>query len=634
MLRFNFVIISLNVFACSSGAFFNQRSFTIDYENNVFLKDGKPFQYISGGIHYFRIPRVYWKDRLMKMKAAGLNTVQTYVAWNFHEPRQGQYNFNNDSDIEFFVKLVNSLELLLILRPGPYICAEWDLGGLPSWLLRNSSMVLRSSDHAYLSAVTSWMNVLLPKLKPYLYANGGPIIAVQVENEYGSYYTCDHNYMRYLQDLFQKHLSDDVILFTVDPIGLKSDINCGTLSSLFTTIDFGPETDPEVALKTLRKYQPNGPMVNTEFYVGWIDNWGLPFQRKNATIISTALDKLLSMNASVNIYMFEGGSNFGFNNGATWALLYLPVLTSYDYDAPLSEAGDPTEKYFSLRNVISKYSPQPPGPVPPALPKHGYGKVYLKKLLSVWDVLKVLPSCKPIISEYPVTAEQISQVHGFTIYRTQLRQKSGSSLLNIPGVRDRATIFLNQEKQGVLDRNGLGSIGIEFKENDILDILVENQGHINFMLLNDPKGVIQNVTLHDAVLTNWTIFPLSLDPDDVAIILNKSDQVGSPSGPSEPASFYVGDIPAMPDGKAPLDTFLYLKNWSKGQAFVNTFNLGRYWPAKGPQQTLYVPSSALNGNPDFINKIILFEIDEAPCFNSEYCYVEFIKNPILGKTKN
>ena len=250
--------------------------------------------------------------------------------------------------------------------------------------------------------------------------------------------------------------------------------------------------------------------------------------------------------------------------------------------------------------------------------------------MSVWDALKILPSSKPVLSQYPVPVESFGQSHGFTVYRTQLKLKSRSSILHIPGVRDRATIFLNQEKQGVIDRNGVGSIDINFNENDTLDILVENQGHINFMLLNDLKGIIQNVTLHRVILTNWTIFPLGLDPDDVTTILNTSEVLDSPLDPSGPASFYVGTIPAMPDGEPPLDTFLRLRNWFKGQAFVNTFNLGRYWPARGPQQTLYVPANAFNRNSNLKNTILLFETDEAQCFIPDGCYVEFIANPVLG----
>ncbi|KAJ7376852.1 Beta-galactosidase-1-like protein [Desmophyllum pertusum] len=332
------------------------KSFTIDFENNCFLKDGVPFRYISGSFHYFRVPRFCWKDRLTKMKAGGLNTVQIYIAWNIHEPVQGEYNFDGDADIVSFIELANSLGLLVVVRAGPFICAEWDFGGFPAWLLNDTSIVLRSSkDRRYLDAVDSWMAVALPKLQPLLYINGGPIISVQVENEYGSSLVCDHDYMTNLEQLFRKHLGEDVILFTVDS-DWQFLFACGTIPSLYATVDFGPETDPESAFAVMRKFTPKGPLVNSEFYTGWIDHWGEKHQTKDAAMVAKSLDKILSMNASVNFYMYEGGTNFGFMNGANYNLiLYKPIPTSYDYDAPLTEAGDTGTKFHVLRETISKH---------------------------------------------------------------------------------------------------------------------------------------------------------------------------------------------------------------------------------------------------------------------------------------
>ncbi|XP_037530240.1 beta-galactosidase [Nematolebias whitei] len=238
--RLIMTLIGLNIWLLLlSGSALGAPSFSLDYENDCFLKDGQPFRYISGSIHYSRIPRAYWRDRLLKMYMAGLNAIQTYIPWNYHEESPGQYNFTGDRDVEYFLKLAQDTGLLVILRPGPYICAEWDMGGLPSWLLSKKDMVLRSSDPDYITAVDKWMGKLLPMIKPYLYQNGGPIITVQVENEYGSYFACDFNYMRHLSDVFRSHLGEEVVLFTTDGAGLNY-LKCGSLQGLYATVDFGP----------------------------------------------------------------------------------------------------------------------------------------------------------------------------------------------------------------------------------------------------------------------------------------------------------------------------------------------------------------------------------------------------------
>ncbi|EHH51741.1 hypothetical protein EGM_11177 [Macaca fascicularis] len=328
-----------------------RRVFEIAYSQDRFLKDGQPFRYISGSIHYSRVPRFYWKDRLLKMKMAGLNTIQTYVPWNFHEPWPGQYQFSEDHDVEYFLRLAHELGLLVILRPGPYICAEWEMGGLPAWLLEKEAILLRSSDPDYLAAVDKWLGVLLPKMKPLLYQNGGPIITVQVENEYGSYFACDFDYLRFLQKRFHHHLGDDVVLFTTDGAH-ETFLQCGALQGLYTTVDFGPGSNITDAFQIQRKCEPKGPLINSEFYTGWLDHWGQPHSTIKTEVVASSLYDILARGASVNLYMFIGGTNFAYWNGANSP--YAAQPTSYDYDAPLSEAGDLTEKYFALRNVIQK----------------------------------------------------------------------------------------------------------------------------------------------------------------------------------------------------------------------------------------------------------------------------------------
>ncbi|GAA6082335.1 beta-galactosidase, partial [Tachysurus ichikawai] len=339
-----FILISVTL---SSAA----PSFTLDYRNNSFLKDGEYFRYISGSIHYSRIPRIYWKDRLVKMFMSGLNAVQTYVPWNFHEHLPGVYNFSEDRDLESFLKLCKDIGLLVILRPGPYICAEWDMGGLPAWLLKKKDIVLRSSDPDYLLAVDKWMAKLLPIIKRHLYQNGGPIITVQVENEYGSYFTCDFDYLRHLLKLFRYHLGDDVVLFSTDGATVGY-LKCGALQGVYATVDFGPGGNVTEAFEAQRHAEPRGPLVNSEFYTGWLDHWGEPHSVVSTEVVVKSLNEILELGANINLYMFIGGTNFAYWNGANTP--YAPQPTSYDYDAPLTEAGDLTPKYFAIRDVIKK----------------------------------------------------------------------------------------------------------------------------------------------------------------------------------------------------------------------------------------------------------------------------------------
>eukprot|EP00794_Sanderia_malayensis_P003774 gene3774-4297_t len=572
-------------------------------------------------MHYFRVPQFYWQDRLNKFRAAGLNAVQTYVAWNMHELEKGKYNFNGICDIVKFIKLAKANDLLVIIRAGPYICAEWEFGGFPAWLLKNRSVILRSSkDKNYLNAVDSWLGVLLPMLKPFLYSNGGPIISFQVENEYGSYYTCDHVYMNHLRETFIKYLGNDIVLFTTDGYS-DGMMKCGGIPNLYRTVDFGAG-DPTIPFKQQRKFQPSGPLVNSEYYAGWLDVWGQPHQRRDAKTIAKYLDEILAFNASVNMYMFEGGTNFGFMNGATFGKVYQPVPTSYDYDAPLNEAGDPTDKYFKIRKVISKYLPIPPGPIPKPTPKHAYGKVPIDVITSFYSMMSALfPHGTKIKSKYPQTMEEVDQSYGYLMYRTFLPLRSSEDILSIKELRDRAIVFVDKKRQGILDRNTNESISIH--PGAILDILVENQGRVNYgPHLRDPKGILGNVTYAGSVLENWEMFPITWNGSQLECArLHRDDVIIKEAPMLASASFYANDN---------ADTFLKLDGWSKGQAFINGHNLGRYWPSVGPQKTLFVPSKYLRSAPD-INSLVLFELDTtSPCMQKESCYVEFVNKPNIG----
>ncbi|XP_066883025.1 beta-galactosidase-1-like protein isoform X8 [Kogia breviceps] len=451
------------------------RSFVVDRDHDRFLLDGAPFRYVSGSLHYFRVPRVLWADRLFKMRLSGLNAVQLYVPWNYHEPEPGVYNFNASHDLFAFLKEATLANLLVILRPGPYICAEWEMGGLPAWLLRKPKIHLRTSDPDFLAAVDSWFKVLLPKIHPWLYHNGGNIISIQVENEYGSYRACDMSYMRHLAGLFRALLGDKILLFTTDgPEGLK----CGSLEGLYTTIDFGPADNMTKIFALLRKYEPRGPLVNSEYYTGWLDYWGQNHSTRSVPAVTKGLENMLKLGASVNMYMFHGGTNFGYWNGADMKGRFLPITTSYDYDAPISEAGDPTPKLFAIRNVISKPFPGPPvknpalgswnrgslcgfpmaperigaqfqevplGPLPPPSPKMMLGPLSLHLDGNLLAFLDFLCPQGPIRSILPMTFEAVNQVF-----------------------------------QGVLERNMKHNLFLMGKKGAKLDVLLENMGRLSF----------------------------------------------------------------------------------------------------------------------------------------------------------
>ena len=612
------LLLLLALFCHSSYAVQVNRSFTIDYKNDQFLKDGKPFRYVSAGIHYFRVLETSWEDRLSKIRKSGANAIQTYIPWNYHEPEPGKYDFDGSRDLVHFIKLAQQHDLLVILRPGPYICAEWEFGGFPYWLLKQKEMVLRSSkDERYITAVHKWLSVLLPIIKPLLYANGGPVIMVQVENEYGSY-GADHTYMEILRKMFLEMLGEDVILFTTDGAG-DGFLKGGALEDLYTTVDFGAGGDPANAFKIQRKYQPHGPFINSEYYTGWLDHWGDPHARVSAKTVATWLDKILSLNASVNMYMFEGGTNFGFMNGANQGSKYQPQPTSYDYDAPLTEAGDPTMKYFLIQQVISKYLEIPKGPQPKASPKSAYGKVLVNY---IYTLDQLISSHYPL--SYPGSFEDINTAYGYVLYRTILNCKTNASVdLVIKKLRDRATVIVDGLYQGILDRNHNNTISI--KCGKVLDILVENQGRVNYggALMDGRKGIIGNVTCNGTVLLNWNLSPVPLD--DPKLLSNIEERVILDMHPSQfPDSMNVGLAVFHFSLKDIEDTFLKLDHWVKGVVILNGFNLGRYWNTMGPQKTLYVPKDVLRAR----NTLLVFETDQFPKLSDSW--IEFIDHPIIG----
>ncbi|CAF2568611.1 unnamed protein product [Rotaria sp. Silwood2] len=610
----------------------SQRSFAIDFDRNTFVKDGKPFRYVSGSIHMYRMPREYWTDRLERMWAAGLNAIQTYVFWDQHEPLEGVYNFEDNNDLVAFIQLAQKIGFVVILRVGPYGCGEHEFGGFPWWLLRNvDNIQFRQMNSVYLNAVTRWMSVLLPKMRPLLYSNGGPVISVQVENEYGSYPACDHDYMGYLRDIFRQYLGDNLVLFTVDGNGLGY-LKCGTVKGAYTTIDFGPGYNVNESFSYQRQYAPYGPLINTEFYPGWLDLWGHQHSTVSTDSIVTTLDQMLSIGVNVNFYMFYGGTNFGFTSGADPD--YNPQPTSYDYDAPISEPGDITLKYMAIRTIIGNYLPLPSTPVPGNNTKKAYGSVRLSFKQSLLSYIKTHSSyCTT--SMYPKRFEELGQNQAFVVYSTILNNPEvQGKVLDLSGIRDRAYVLLGEKSIGIAYRANSSSLNLTIQapgnRETHLNIIIENMGRLNYGgNLFDTKGLVKNITLNGQILVNWTmcISGSLFDQAPTNFTTSKFEDF-DPNAPN----IFTGNF-SITD-KIPSDTFLLpmtVSNgyWEKGVAFVNKYNLGRYWPILGPQVTLYIPSPWLN--PSGMNSLTMIELQSSPCGNQQMCSIELVDYPILDK---
>ncbi|MFF2093360.1 beta-galactosidase family protein [Paenibacillus sp. NPDC058174] len=574
---------------------------SFEIQENGFVYDGKPLRIISGAMHYFRIVPEYWEDRLRKLKACGFNTVETYVAWNLHEPKEGQFHFEGIADLERFIRLADELGLFVIVRPSPYICAEWEFGGLPSWLLADSNMRLRCSHQPFLDKVDAYYDVLLPKLKPLLCTSGGPIIALQVENEYGSYGN-DKRYLEYLrQGMIDRGM--DVLLFTSD--GSEDYmLQGGTLPGTLATLNFGSK--PEQAFEKLLQVQPDKPLVCMEYWNGWFDHWGDEHHVRGYDDVKDVLDRILRMGASVNFYMFHGGTNFGFYNGANHIDFYEPTVTSYDYNALLSESGDITDKYLAIREVIAQYTDLSDEPLPPPSVKKAYGEVQLTERALLFPSFDQLSS--PIQSVYPETMERLGQDYGFIWYETDLSGPQTNCEIMLQDVHDRALIYIDGIYQGVVERWREGeAITVDVPPSGAkLGILVENMGRINYgARMRDVKGITEGVKAgtrqYNQFLFNWTIRCLPLD--DLSGIRYEQTSAGSGD-----ALLEAGGSPAFYKGtfhvNEAADTFLKLDGWVKGSVFVNGFNLGRYWE-KGPQKTLYVPGPLLR---EGANEIVIFEL--------------------------
>ncbi|XP_054167254.1 beta-galactosidase-1-like protein [Oppia nitens] len=608
------------------------KSFIIDKTNNQFLKDGQPFRYIAGHIEYFKVPAVLWRDRLTKYKMAGLNAIQIYVEWNSHEPEEGMYHFDGDNDLIGFLKLANELDLLVLVRTGPFIDAERDMGGLPYWLLsKNPNMKLRTSDPSYLVEVDKWYDRLLPMLIPMLYKNGGPVIMVQIENEYGSYFACDFNYLKHLRDLHYKYLGSDVLFYTTDG-GEDYYLKCGKIDNVFATVDFGSERDVNESFAAQRSHQPYGPYVNSEYYTGWIDHWEETHSTVTSAAICKGLDQMLALNASVTLYPMHGGTSFGFTAGSNiHKNRFYPLITSYDFDAPLTESGDPTAKYYDVRNVIGKYLTLPVGTLPKPEPKMQTKPLLMKSTANIYDAIETLV---PIESVYPKTFESLRLRQGFILYSTTVtNHTSDPAVLTVNGLRDRAQVFVDKKYAGTLSRTqSLYTLGLDIEFGSQLDIFVENQGRPDYGIeIHESKGITENVTLGSVVLKNWKHYLLFTDWQQYITnfittlstsLLSETNYTSVDRIPT----FFTTEFVLPNDSTLPLDSFLRLDGWRKGLAFLNGFNLGRYWTV-GPQLTLYAPRHLFNAYP-MTNTLIVFELERS----APNMTVQFVATSVLNAT--
>ncbi|XP_023559591.1 beta-galactosidase-1-like protein 2 isoform X2 [Octodon degus] len=577
-----------------------------------FTLEDSPFLILAGTIHYFRVPREYWRDRLLKLKACGFNTVSTHVPWNLHEPMRGQFHFAGNLDFMSFISVASELGLWVILCPGPYIGSDLDLGGLPSWLLQDPKMKLRTTYRGFQKAVNRYFDQLIPRIALLQYSKGGPIIAVQIENEYGSYHQ-DRKYMSFIKKALQRRKIKE-LLITADK-GLE--LRQGHLKNVLATLHL--KDIQKKSYEDLFRMQGRGPVLMMVYTSRSFDTWGEIRRIQDAHMLRKDVLEMFKLRFSLNFYMFHGGTNFGFMSGAEALDIYLPAVTSYDYGALLTEDGSYTPEYIVLRELLQSVTDVPPSLPPEQISKVAYKSVTRLHFMSLWDILPYLG--KPIRSAKPISMEQLpvnkgsGQAYGYILYETAISK--GGFLTSRGHVQDRGQVFLNEKYLGVLDHSTNQLYIKGFYGTHILRILVENQGRLacGRDMSKERKGLIGDLYLDNSPLRNFAIYSLEMK---TTFLKRDLPNLWKPvtkdvRGPAFFLAFLrVGDFPQ--------DTFIKLKGWKKGVIFINGRNLGRYWDV-GPQETLYLPGPWLQPGS---NEIVLFE---------EWAsgqQIEFTKEPFLG----
>ncbi|GHB45420.1 beta-galactosidase [Streptomyces viridiviolaceus] len=543
------------------------------------LRAGRPHRVLAGSLHYFRVHPDQWADRLRRVAAMGLNTVDTYVPWNFHEPRPGRYRFTGGHDVEGFVRTAQETGLDVIVRPGPYICAEWDNGGLPVWLTGRHGMRLRCSHQPYLEEVGRWFDELIPRIAALQASRGGPVVAVQIENEYGSYGD-DHAYVRWVRDaLVARGVTE--LLYTADgPTELMQD--GGSLPGHLAAATFGSRAHEAAGL--LRSRRRDEPFVCAEFWNGWFDHWGEKHHVRTVESATRTLDDILGADGSVSLYMAHGGTNFGLWSGANHDGDSLqPTVTSYDSDAPIAENGALTPKFFAFRDRLRAVTGAPERPLPPQPRLLTPRRIPVTAGAGLLGALRA--ASEPVRAPRPLSFEELDQASGLVLYRAEPRLPSGTHTLTVSGLHDRAQVFVDDVPVGVLDRE-TASLDVPGRGERVrLELLVENQGRVNYgPRLGGHKGILGGVAVGRRLVHGWTMHPLPLDtwtPDHLA-------RAASAAEPDGRAGFATARFTIA----EPADTFLALPGFAKGFVWVNGVLLGRYWEI-GPQRTLYLPAPLL-----------------------------------------
>ncbi|MFN7995649.1 MAG: glycoside hydrolase family 35 protein [Bryobacteraceae bacterium] len=582
---------SFALFAClllaASARSAERHTFALGDED--FLLDGKAFTIMSGEMHPARIPPLYWRHRIRMAKAMGLNTVATYVFWNFHETSEGRFDFtSHERDIGTFMKMAQEEGMWVLLRPGPYVCAEWEFGGIPAYLLRTPDIKIRCLDPRYMAAAERYIRALAAVVKPLQITEGGPILMVQIENEYGSYGN-DRKYLERLRQVWQQ-AGIRVPFYTAD--GATSYmLEAGSLPGAAVGLDPGT-TDQEFALA--RQMNPGVPVFGSEIYPGWLTHWGEQWQRPVVPDLLRDLQQLLDKKRSFNLYVVHGGTNFGFWAGAnSGGKGYEPDITSYDYDAPIDEQGRPAPKYTAIRELISRFRQGAPPPIPENIPAVAVPAVEMKPFASVWENLP-----KPIPSVQPKPMEMFEQNFGMIAYETRLIGRH-SGTLKVTEIHDYATVFVDGRYIGKLDRReGIDTLALPKTGNPkpVLTILVEGMGRINFaQAMIDRKGITDRVTLDGMTLMNWLVYPLPLREDFIRNL--KSGRTGD-----RPGVFFRGTFHLT----QPADTYFDVSGYQKGLVWVNGHNLGRYWNI-GPQKRLYCPANWLKTGA---NELFVFDLHQ------------------------
>ncbi|KAH8691660.1 putative beta-calactosidase [Talaromyces proteolyticus] len=609
-------IFSPYSFAAGSTSHKTVSSFTYNAES--FLLNGEPYQIIGGQMDPQRVPRTYWRQRLQMARAMGLNTIFSYVFWNRLEPEPGQWNFSGQNDIAEYFRLAQEEDLHVVLRPGPYICGEHDWGGFPAWLSQVPNMAVRQNNPPFLNASKSYITRLAQELKPMQITYGGPILMVQLENEYGSFGS-DKTYLEALATILRDNF--DLFLYTNDGGG-ESYLSGGQLHGVLAETDGDPRTGFAARDKYVTDPTSLGPLLDGEYYVTWLDTWASNYSFEtdvgNAAAtkeVISDLDWILSNNNSFSLYMFHGGTNLGFDNGGIWGGTYLEaVTTSYDYGAPLDESGRPTEIYYEIRDLISKYVPAGSIPAVPALPNlTTITNIKLEPSADLFDILEFFPTKS---ADNPLSMEALGQSYGFVLYEHIATEFIQGTLTPGIGIRDRVIVYVNSIRIGVMDSTYTtpSSVTVSLQKGDYLHLLVENLGRVDYgqELKDQTKGIIGNVTvgINSTVLTGWSMYSLQLDSVPTASISLSKPPNLEITKPQGPPVFYYGSYRAPPSNSPSSlsrDTFLSIPSAIKGVVWVNGINIGRYWTI-GPQQSLYVPGCFLHDR-NVLNEILVLELE-------------------------